>query len=253
MECRCRVGTHASRTGTWTKGSAMSLVGGLNFSAGLANGAQMATTTSPVSSYTSGAAMGGGGGIPAPERRSQLLAGASPSTQAERDWTQQAERALRGYVATVQKMVAEGTRQAQLGNDIYGRPLQVAEDSTYELRVLQLVNGERAKAGLGALGYDRRLDQAAEGHNRQQAATRTMSHDAIGDGDPGSRIRAAGFTGAWGENVAAGQLSPEQVVAEWMASPGHRRNIMDPAFNRLGVSYAVGGDGRTYWAQEFGA
>jgi uncharacterized protein YkwD len=236
----------------WTKGSEMSLVGGLNFSAGMENGARMATTTSPVLSYTSPAATGGGN-IPAPERRSQLLAGASPATQAERDWTQKAEGALRGYVATVQKMVAEGTRQAKLGNDIYGRPLQVAEDSSYEQRVLQLVNGERARAGLGALGYDRRLDQAAERHNQQQAATRTMAHEGIGDGDPGSRIRAAGFTGAWGENVAAGQLTPEQVVAEWMASPGHRRNILDPTYSRLGVSYNTSSDGRTYWAQSFGA
>lgn len=174
-------------------------------------------------------------------------------TAAERAWTQKAEGALRGYVNTVQKLVAEGQRQAKLGKDIYGRPLQVAEDSTFEQRVQQLVNAERAKYGIKPLSYDRRLDTAAERHNQQQAATSTMSHDAIGDGDPGSRVRAAGFTKAWGENVAAGQLSPEQVVAEWMASPGHRRNILDPTYNLLGVSYTTGRDGRTYWAQSFGA
>ena len=36
-------------------------------------------------------------------------------------------------------------------------------------------------------------------------------------------------------------------------SPGHRKNILDPNFRRLGVAYGTGVDGRTYWAQSFGA
>jgi uncharacterized protein YkwD len=112
---------------------------------------------------------------------------------------------------------------------------------------------ERAKYGLGAVRYDRRLDAAAEGHNATQVATRTMAHEGIGDGDPAARIAATGFTQAWGENVATGQRSPEQVVAEWMASPEHRRNILDPTYRLMGVSYATAADGRSYWAQEFGA
>jgi uncharacterized protein YkwD len=160
---------------------------------------------------------------------------------------------LRTTVAAINGLVSEAQRQAKLGRDLFGNPLQTREDHAYEARVLQLVNAERAKYGLGALVYDRQLDRAAEGHNAQQAATRTMSHDAIGDGDPGSRIAATGFRKAWGENVAAGQTSPEQVVAEWMASPGHRRNILDADFRRMGVSYSTSADGRAFWAQEFGA
>lgn len=128
-----------------------------------------------------------------------------------------------------------------------------AEDHAFEQRVVELVNAERARHGLRGLRYDSRLDLAAERHNAQQAVTGIMAHQGIGDGDPGSRARSAGWTRGWGENVAVGQRTPEQVVAEWMASPGHRRNILDPAFTSLSVAYTVGANGRPYWSQAFGA
>jgi uncharacterized protein YkwD len=187
------------------------------------------------------------------DRLQALALGASPRTAAERVVAQRLADALRGTVEAVHGLVAEGTRQAKLGRDINGRPLQTAEDSSYEARVLQLINVERARYGLGAVSYDRRLDAADESHNAQQAATGTMAHEGIGDADPAARIQATGFRQAWGENVAAGQRSPEQVVAEWMASPEHRRNILDPTYRLMGVSYTTAANGRTYWAQEFGA
>jgi uncharacterized protein YkwD len=127
------------------------------------------------------------------------------------------------------------------------------EDHPFEQRVLDLINQQRAQYGLRPVSYNAQLDSAARGHTAQMGATRSMAHEGIGDGDPGSRIRSAGFGGAWGENVAVGQSSPEQVVAEWMASPEHRKNILDPNFTQLGVEVGTGADGRQYWAQEFGA
>ena len=128
-----------------------------------------------------------------------------------------------------------------------------AEDSAFEQRVVDLVNAERAAYGLAPLTYNAQLDAAAEGHNSVQVQTRTMAHINIGDGDPGSRIRAAGFMGAWGENVAVGQSSPEQVVREWMNSPTHRANILNPNFHQIGVSFAQTSDGYSFWTQSFGA
>jgi uncharacterized protein YkwD len=200
------------------------------------------------------AAAGGGtaaGGID-PARRAALAQGALPTTAAEQQWVAQASTAMASMAGAVQALVGEAQRQAALGRDVYGRPLQGAEDHQFEQRVLDLVNAERAKYGAQPLAYDRQLDLASERHNQVQAATGRMAHDGIGDGTPRDRIRATGFTGAWGENVATGQLSPEQVVAEWMASPGHRRNILDPTYDRLGVSYTVASNGRTFWAQSFG-
>jgi uncharacterized protein YkwD len=201
----------------------------------------MATTlplTSQPAPLAASAGVAGGGAMGlSTARRTQLLQGAAPVTADEQQWTKAVEAGLRGYLQLVQSMNAQRS----------------GEDHAFEQRVLELVNLQRAANGLGALAYDSRLDLASERHNLVQASTRSMAHEGLGDADPGSRIRAAGFNGSWGENVATGQLTPEQVVAEWMASPGHRRNILDPNFHRLGVSYGTGTDGRTYWAQSFGA
>jgi uncharacterized protein YkwD len=126
------------------------------------------------------------------------------------------------------------------------------EDHTFEQRVLELINVERAKQGLKPVVYSGTLDNAAEKHAKQMSLVGKMAHDGVGDGDPGERIRAEGFRKAWGENVATGQTSPEQVVREWMASPGHRRNILDPNYRQMGVAYVTAANGRSYWAQEFG-
>jgi uncharacterized protein YkwD len=127
------------------------------------------------------------------------------------------------------------------------------EDNAFEQRVLELINKERAKYGLGAVTYNGVLDNAAEKHASHMSVVGKMAHEGIGDGDPGERIRAEGFRNAWGENVATGQTSPEQVVREWMASPEHRRNILDPDYQQMGVGYVTAANGRSYWAQEFGA
>ncbi|MCW2921346.1 MAG: hypothetical protein JWL76_1220 [Thermoleophilia bacterium] len=127
------------------------------------------------------------------------------------------------------------------------------EDNAFEQKVLELINAERQKAGLAPVSYNGTLDNSAEKHAVHMAGVGKMAHDGIGDGDPGARARAEGWRNAWGENVATGQTSPEQVVREWMASPTHRRNILDPNFRNMGVGYVTAANGRSYWAQEFGA
>jgi hypothetical protein len=67
---------------------------------------------------------------------------------------------------------------------------------------------------------------------------------------------AAGFagTGSWGENIAAAYPDPQAVVRAWMASPGHRANILNPAFTHLGIGAAVNPGSRWgyYWTLDFG-
>ena len=223
------------------------LIGGssaLDYGAGLVGGSGTA------SGVVSANAASGSAATP---RMRELMEGAAPVNAEEQAWLARVGEALEGYLSITQALIGEASRQAALGNDLYGRPLQGAEDHAFEQRVLELVNAERARNGIGGLTYNRQLDAAAESHNGVQATVEKMAHDGLGDGTSESRIRATGFTAAWGENVAAGQLTPEQVVAEWMASPGHRRNILDPEYRQLGVSYTTAASGRTYWAQEFGA
>ena len=67
------------------------------------------------------------------------------------------------------------------------------------------------------------------------------------------RALQAGYTGwlALGENIAAGQTTPEAVMAAWMASPGHRDNILGN-YNDIGVGLAADATGRITWVQDFG-
>jgi hypothetical protein len=55
-----------------------------------------------------------------------------------------------------------------------------------------------------------------------------------------------------GENLAAGHGSVEEVMAHWMSSTHHRDNILDPAFQDIGISVKVGGEFGVYWVQQFG-
>ncbi len=126
------------------------------------------------------------------------------------------------------------------------------EDNAFEQRVTELVNAQRARYGLGPLTFNPTLDRSAEKHNAWQVSNRTMAHIGAGNTTPGDRIRAEGWGGRWGENVAIGQKTPEQVVSEWMNSPTHRANILNPRFTTIGVSYATTPDGIPLWAQSFG-
>ena len=120
-------------------------------------------------------------------------------------------------------------------------------------QIVDLVNAERTAVGLPALGYDARLGSAAQGHSDDQARRGEMSHVG-GDGSTvGVRVDRTGYP--WrsvAENVAYGYRTPSEVMAGWMASPGHRRNILS-ANTQLGVGLAFGADGRPYWTQVFAA
>jgi uncharacterized protein YkwD len=57
-----------------------------------------------------------------------------------------------------------------------------------------------------------------------------------------------------GENIAAGQSDPAAACQSWMQSPGHRANILEPGFTKIGTGYAAGASGyQTYYVEDFGA
>ncbi|MFE1500687.1 CAP domain-containing protein, partial [Streptomyces albidoflavus] len=119
-------------------------------------------------------------------------------------------------------------------------------------QVIALVNTERAKAGCGPLSHNATLTRAAQGHSDDMAARDFFDHtDPDGDG-PGERVTAAGYPwSTYGENIAKGQSTPEQVMEAWMNSPGHRANILNCDFKEIGVGIHT--DGGPYWTQVFGA
>jgi len=115
-----------------------------------------------------------------------------------------------------------------------------------------MVNDERAKGGLPPLGLDTQLNNSAQLHSEDQASRNTMDHTGSNGSSPGDRISAAGFS--WNqvaENVAYGYKDMITCMNEWMNSPGHRENIMSPAYEMFGAGVADSG-GTKYWTQDFG-
>jgi uncharacterized protein YkwD len=99
------------------------------------------------------------------------------------------------------------------------------------------------------------LDRAAQGHAEAMARDRFFDHTDPQGRTPRQRITATGYAGtAWGENIAAGQPTPDAVVQAWLKSPGHCKNIHSPMFDQLGVGALLGVEGpyKSYWVQNFG-
>lgn len=120
-------------------------------------------------------------------------------------------------------------------------------------QVVSLVNAARADAGCGAVSTDGALTAAAQGHSADMAANDYFSHTSQDGRSFGDRIRAAGYGGgAIAENIAAGQSSASSVMASWMDSSGHRANILNCSYSRIGVGVAQGGSMGTYWTQTLG-
>ncbi|MEW2314494.1 CAP domain-containing protein [Streptomyces bauhiniae] len=129
-------------------------------------------------------------------------------------------------------------------------PQPAATASGEVARIVELVNAERAKAGCSPVALNSTLTKAAQDHSADMAAHNTMSHTGSDGSDPGSRITAAGYQwSAYGENVAYGYSTPEQVMDGWMNSPGHRENILNCSYKEIGVGLAQPG---SYWTQDFG-
>ena len=131
-------------------------------------------------------------------------------------------------------------------------------------RVVELVNAARSKgrkcgserfAAAPPLIASRELNEAAARHARDMARRSYFEHRGADGSQPKERVLRAGYQPRLtGENIALGPESAEEVVAGWLASPGHCANIMDSRFQHIGVGLATGrGRGKIYWVQNFGA
>lgn len=123
--------------------------------------------------------------------------------------------------------------------------------SNYEREVHRLVNIERAKAGLGSLQLSSEISRVARDKSKDMAYGDYFSHTSPTFGSPFDMMRAYGIQfGFAGENIAAGHSSPEAVMRGWMNSDGHRRAILNPNYNKIGVGYFEL-NGSRYWTQMF--
>ncbi len=123
-------------------------------------------------------------------------------------------------------------------------------------RIIQVVNQIRAQDGLPALVYHPQLEADAQAYADFLAANGAISHTADGR-TLDVRAEAAGYTTwtALGENLAGGYATTDDAVNAWMASPGHRANILNPLFKETGVGCAWNQSTSygSFYVQEFGA
>ncbi|TWV44580.1 CAP domain-containing protein [Streptomyces misionensis] len=145
---------------------------------------------------------------------------------------------------------APAAPSASTATSTSGAPGTADTASGVTARIVQLVNSERAQAGCQPLTLNPKLTAAAQEHSADMAAHQNMSHTGSDGSDPGTRITRAGYGwSAYGENVAYGYASADEVMAGWMNSPGHRANILNCGFREIGVGLAQPG---SYWTQDFG-
>jgi serralysin len=136
----------------------------------------------------------------------------------------------------------------------------MATNSTFVDQVLVLTNQFRAQNGLAPLKANLELNAAAQGHSEDMANQDYFDHIGKDGSKPWDRAKAVGYEArTMGENIAAGQITPESVVQAWIDSPGHRANMLNANFTELGVGYMYLDNDTglvnyySYWTQLFGS
>ena len=127
---------------------------------------------------------------------------------------------------------------------------EAPQESSFAEQVAELVNAERRKAGLGELVLDQEIASAAL--VRAKEIETSFSHTRP-DGRSFSSVltdNGISFRGS-GENIAWGQKTPQEVMDGWMNSEGHRANILNAKFTKIGVGYYQNASGRNFWTQLF--
>ena len=123
------------------------------------------------------------------------------------------------------------------------------QSSSAASEVVRLTNSARSQNGYAALVEDGALSEAAAVRAREIA--RSFSHTRPSGASFSSVLSESGVSYLRaGENIASGQKSASEVVNAWMNSPGHRANILNSSYSRIG-SASVNIDGTLYWVQLF--
>ena len=112
--------------------------------------------------------------------------------------------------------------------------------------VLNLHNKERLDRGLQFLQLNDQLNRAAQKYAEQMALTGDFQHGNVGR-------RVGDGWSMYGENIAMGQTSNEEVMDDWMHSRGHRINILDNGYKYIGIGIAKSKNGTIYWVVDFGS
>ena len=135
-------------------------------------------------------------------------------------------------------------------------PPPPVDPATLEAGIVAGINARRAAAGLPLLQLDPELVMVARERSSDMAQRGYFAHVSPTGETFSSLMQAQGVSCSWcGENIAYNTYPDDQTVAvvlsAWMASPGHRDNILRPTFDRVGVGVALGGSGAKYYTAVF--
>lgn len=162
------------------------------------------------------------------------------------------------YQVGVQEII-NANPQVQNPNLIYPNqklnvPLKSEEDVSIENQILKLVNAERSKMGISPLTLNWELSRVAKIKSEDMRDRNYFSHTSPTYGSPFDMMKKFGISyRSAGENIAAGQKTPQEVMNSWMNSSGHRANILSTSFTQLGVGKATGSRSSysIHWTQMF--
>lgn len=128
-------------------------------------------------------------------------------------------------------------------------PVGGTSQSNYEDEVLRLVNIERERNNLAPLTMNEEIRKIARIKSTDMSNNNYLAHVSPTFGTPFEMLKSFGITyKSAAENIAKGQPNPQEVVAAWMNSAGHKKNILTPSFKNIGVGYNSNGN---YWTQLF--
>lgn len=127
--------------------------------------------------------------------------------------------------------------------------------SSNDAEMLSLINNYRAENGLGPLTASPTLTDAAQYHATDMADQNYFSHDVQGVGSWSDNISDNGYNSMGrGENIAAGNADADATFQQWVNSPGHRANMLNPSYTAIGIGDASNSNSEygTYWTTTFG-
>lgn len=119
------------------------------------------------------------------------------------------------------------------------------ENAGYVGQIQSLINAERLKNGLPALGLSTPLSAAAQGHSIDMACNSLLSHSGSNGSTVSSRIAAAGYSASYSEEIIYAGGDAQTAFAWWMNDATHRNAILNPKSTEMGIGYAYA-DGSAY-------
>lgn len=130
-------------------------------------------------------------------------------------------------------------------------PPTSTDTNQVEQEIFNLTNEERQKNGVSPLTFSNEIAAVARAHSQDMNDRNFFSHNNPDGLDPFQRMRIGGISfSTAGENIAGGQ-SASIMMTNWMNSPGHRANILNPAFHKIGVGVATNGKYGLLATQDF--